>query len=106
MHITFELTAAVPGQSSDTGSVSGDVLVHNGDAFDLSAIQEGESALPEGNHPFVGAIERVGGVLQFRLRWQYDTQTAEPNQPSEPPVLTVSDGPIPDPVIRREEAEV
>lgn len=106
MHITFSLIAGLPGQADDTASVSADVLTHNGIAYDLSAIQDGDSAEPQGEgHPFIGEIERIGGVLHLNLRWQYDAATAEPNQPPERPVLTVSDGQIPDPVIRRKEAE-
>lgn len=106
MHITFHLIAGLPGQADDTASVSGDTLTHNGIAYDLSAIQEGDSGTPAGEHPFVGEIERIAGVLRLHLRWQYDATTAEPNQPPERPVYSVTSGSIPDPVTRREEAEI
>jgi len=95
--------AAIPGHEDDNVSLSGDILTHNGRAFDLSAVPEGGSADPDGDHPFVGPITRTDGVLHLGLRMTYDTATAEPIQPVDPAhwLVDVADGPVPDRVVRK-----
>ncbi|UWS78524.1 hypothetical protein N1037_14745 [Phaeobacter sp. G2] len=100
MKIACICIAGLPGQPETTASVNGDTLTVDGVAYDLSSVPEGGFAEPEGDHPFVGRIERTGGVLLLSLRWHYDTATAEPIQPATAPVLTVTSGPVPDPVTR------
>lgn len=105
MQITISPAAALASEGDDTVTVSGDTITHNGTAFDLSSIPDGGSAEAEGDHPFAGVIERIGGVLHVPLRVQYDRKTAEPHQPRDPAhwVVTVTDGPLPDKVIRKGE---
>ena len=101
MKITCICIAGLPGQPETTASVIGDTLTVDGVAYDLSSVPEGGFAEPEGDHPFVGRIERTGGVLGLSLRWRYDTATANPIQPTDAPVLSVVAGAVPDPIIRK-----
>ncbi|CUH99858.1 hypothetical protein [Leisingera aquaemixtae] len=101
MKITCICGAGLPGHPETAASVSDDVLTVDGAAYDLSAVPDGGYADPEGDHPFVGQIQRIGGELHLSLRWFYDTVTAEANQPSAAPELTVISGPLPDPIIRK-----
>ncbi|MEE2634086.1 MAG: hypothetical protein VX940_07260 [Pseudomonadota bacterium] len=101
MQITCTCIAGLPGQPETTASASGDVITVDGVAYDLSAIPEGGFAEPEGDHPFVGQITRIGGELHLSLRWIYDTSTAEAHQPSVTPVLSVTEGAVPDPITRK-----
>lgn len=105
MKIQLHPMAALPGQPTDTISVSGDVLTHNGVTFDLSPIEEGGVANPTGEHPFVGPITRQGGVIHVGVRYAYDTSTAEPNQPTDSAqwLVDITGGEVPDPVVRRPE---
>ena len=105
MKITCICIAGLPGQPETTASVNGDTLTVDGVAYDLSSVPEGGFAEPQGDHPFAGRIERTGGVLNLSLRWSYDAATAEPIQPDEPPVLTVSAGPLSDPITRLPQTE-
>ncbi|MEX5600755.1 hypothetical protein [Pseudophaeobacter sp. C1-32P7] len=101
MQITFNCIAGMPGQPETSASVSGDTITVDGVAYDLSAMPEGGYAEPEGEHPFVGQIARIGGELHLSLRWIYDTATAEPIQPAAAPVLAVAAGEVPDPITRK-----
>ncbi|RVV99693.1 hypothetical protein EKE94_03150 [Mesobaculum littorinae] len=103
MHIDLHIIAGLPGQPDDTASVAGDVLTHNGTAYDLSAVPEGGSGTLEGDHPFVGPITREGGVLRLGLRLTYDAARAEADQPADPAHwrVEVTEGPVPDRVIRK-----
>ena len=107
MKIQLHPIAALPGQPGDTISVSGDVLTHNGETFDLSPIEEGGEANPTGEHPFVGPITRQDGVIRVGVRYAYDTSTAEPNQPADPAhwLVEITGGAVPDPVARKPESE-
>ena len=100
MKITCLCIAGLPGQTETTASVAGDTLTVDGVAFHLSAVPEGGFAEPEGDHPFSGKIDRIGGALHLSLHWSYDAATAEPIQPATPPVLSVTAGPVPDPITR------
>ncbi len=101
MEITCACIAGLPGQPETTASVSGEVITVDGVAYDLSAVPEGGYAEPEGDHPFVGQIARIGGELHLSLRWIYDTSTAEVHQPGVAPVLAVTEGEVPDPITRK-----
>lgn len=103
MKLTLHLQAA---SADTTASVSGDTLTHNGAAFDLSSVPEGGTAEPSGDHPFVGKITRENGEIQAAILWQYDSATAEPDQGTDHPVVTLTSGAIECPVIRRPEPEV
>ncbi|MEX5601207.1 hypothetical protein [Pseudophaeobacter sp. C1-32P7] len=101
MQITFNCIAGLPGQPETSASVSGEVITVDGVAYDLSAVPADGYAEPEGEHPFTGRIERIGGELHLSLRWTYDTSTAEAHQPSATPVLAVTEGEVPDPITRK-----
>lgn len=101
MQVTCTCVAGLPGQPETTASVSGDTITVDGVAYDLSAVPEGGFAEPEGDHPFAGRIERIGGELQLSLLWHYDTATAEAHQPASAPVLAATEGAVPDPITRK-----
>jgi hypothetical protein len=105
MDITCICIAGLPDQPETTASVSGDTITIDSVAYDLSAVPEGGFAEPEGEHPFVGRITRIGGELCLSLLWPYDAATAEANQPPTAPVLTVIAGEVPDPIIRKPEPQ-
>ncbi|QBR36025.1 hypothetical protein ETW23_07600 [Leisingera sp. NJS201] len=100
MKITIQTKAALPGAPETSALVGGDVITVDGVPFDLSGVPEGGFATPEGDHPFIGRITRIDGELHVRLRWRYAAAAAEPVQPAELPALSVSNGPVPDPIVR------
>lgn len=100
MKLILSLQAMAPDGVATTASVDGDTLTYNGEAYDLSEIPNGGmGVVPEGG-PFSGDIERTEGVLSVPLRWQFSPHNAASVQPSEPVVLTIDGGPVPDPVER------
>lgn len=101
MKITIHLVAGLPGQSETVASVSGDTLTVDGTEYALGALQEGDEGTLEGDTPFVGPVTREGGEIVCSIIWRYDPATAEPVQPAVAQVLTVTSGPIPDPITRR-----
>ncbi|UWQ27291.1 hypothetical protein [Leisingera sp. M523] len=105
MNITIHLRACRSHETETTASVAGDVFTWSGNEFDLSSIPEGGRALPIGDHPFCGEITRQNGVLSFAVEWFYNEESAAASQGAEPPVLTVTGGPVPDPVIRLQTEE-
>ena len=100
MKLTMSPQAGLPGVSETIASVAGDVLTVDGTAYDLTAIPEGGEAMPEGVHPFVGAIRREGGEIIASIVWIYG-EGAAVNQPTDPAhyVVTVADGAVPSPII-------
>lgn len=60
----------------DTVVGAGASVFVNGVEFDLSTIPDGGEGVPEGEHPFVGPILRVGDVLRYKLLVRYDARTA------------------------------
>lgn len=98
----MKITIYARGDRAETAaSVAGDTLTVDGVDYDLSAVQEGDTATVEGDAPFVGPITREGGEIVCAMLWSYDPASAEANQPDVAPVLTVTSGPVPDPVTRR-----
>lgn len=55
-----------------TIEVQGATLIYDGVSYDLSAIPEGGEV--EGQAPAIGAIKRVGGVIEITLQYFYDSQ--------------------------------
>lgn len=100
MELTFHLIAGAPGVTETTASVSGDILVVNGTAFDFEDVPEGGAAVLSGDHPFIGPVRREGGVLKAGIAWVYDMALAARDQPATPPVQTVASGAAADPVTR------
>lgn len=101
MKLTTHLIAGIPGQPETHASVAGDTITIDGVEYPLGALQEGDEGTMEGETPFVGSITREADEIACSIIWRYDPATAEPVQPTVPPVLTVTDGPIPDPITRR-----
>lgn len=104
MIITMSPIAWFPGQPETTLTIAGDVITVDGIDYDLSAVPEGGEAMPEGDHPFIGAIRREAGVIHCAIPCRYDADTAAPNQPVDPEhlVVTASDGAVALPIIRKE----
>lgn len=106
MKITTYLEMGPAGCTETIASIDGDVITVDGIVCDLSAIGEGDVSAPDGIHPFATAsgkaipITRVDGVLQVPVRWVFDPATADPDQGNTHPVLIVTSGAVPDPVIR------
>ena len=105
MKLTLHLMVGAPGQPQTTADVAGDVLTVDGAEYDLSAVPEGGRPTPQGDHPFTGRITRQGGIIQAALIWRYDGANALPDQGSDPAVIEVTSGPVPDPVLRQKEAQ-
>ena len=101
MNLSFSPQRGLLGQQETTIVVSGDTIIVDGTAFDLSAVPEGGEATPEGVHPFVGTITRQGGVIHATVRIRLDG-TAEREQPSDPAhwVILGAAGPVEIPAIR------
>lgn len=93
MKISFSPIAALPGAMPTLVAVkSGETLTINGEVFDLSPIPEG-GALPVADEgtPFVGQIERNGGVLHLTLLLEYGP--SDPSVPFMPePIINPPDG--------------
>lgn len=106
MKLAIMKQVGLPDAPETTASASGDVLTVNGEVFDLSLVPEGGSAVAEGEgHPFVGPITRSGGVLQVPMIWTYDAANADPDQGSDVPVVEVTGGAVPDPIVRKPDLE-
>ncbi len=99
MKLTLSPIMGLPGQPDTAASVAGDVLTVNGVAYDLTAIPEGAEATPEGDHAFIGNITRTGGEISATVVWAYGAGAA--NQPTSLAhwVVTVTDGPVPSPIV-------
>lgn len=107
MKVIAYLEVGVAGCVETKARVDGDIITVDGLPCDLSAIGEGDLGIPDGDHPFAVALgepmpaTRSGGVLHVAIRWVYDPATADPDQGTEHPVLTVTSGAVPDPVRRQ-----
>ena len=101
MKLTLHLQAGQTGDTDTAASVAGDVLTVDSVAYDLSAVPEGGKAEPSGEHPFVGNITRENGEIVAAILWQYNSATAEPDQPPVHPVVTITSGEVADPVVRK-----
>ncbi len=107
MQLILSPVAGLPGDPETVADVSGDVLTLDGVPYDLSAVPEGGEAIPEGDdHPFIGPITRKGGEIRATIRWAYGPG-AEANQPTDPAhwIASVTDGPVPSPVVKTPEPE-
>ena len=102
MNLEFRLVAMLPGGTETTASVDGETLTVSGVDYDLSGIEDGGAATPQGDHPFIGEIIKDGGVISASLIWYYDPETAVNNQGSVHPTASVTSGSVPDPVTRME----
>jgi hypothetical protein len=88
MHLILSPQRGLPGTHETTVTVAGDTLIVDGVAYDLSQVPEGGRAEPEGEHPFIGAITRQGGVIRATVRVVLG-DTAEAYQPADPAHWTI-----------------
>lgn len=98
--ITANLSADLANGHETTASVNGRILTVDGNDYDLSELGEGDTATAAGQHTFIGPIAMADGVTRLTLLWSYDPSTADPDQGTSHPVLTVTSGAVPDPVKR------
>lgn len=107
MQINLSPVRGLPGDLETALSVSGDVLMVDGVAYDLSSVPEGGAATPEGDHPFTGDITRTGGEITCSVMVKLGDD-ATPYQPADPAhwVVAVVDGAVTIPAERVPEPEV
>lgn len=94
-----------------TATVSGDVITINGEPVDLSPLSDGFRIMGSaiGNKFFVPTeyVERIKGELHITLFLHVDTDTDEQwRNPTEPNVLSVTEGIVPFPDITPPVVEV
>ena len=106
MNLTFSPQRGLLGQPETAIVVSGDTIIVDGTAFDLSAVPEGGEAEPEGEHPFAGKITRQSGKIHASVRIILG-ETADPRQPTDLAhwSLEAADGPVDLPILRRPERD-
>ena len=85
-------------------SVSGLVITIDGQPIDLSVIPEGGYAEPDDESPFIGNVTRD----EVTVRYYYESMKAEPDQSKDWADYTfeVTDGPVPCPIVWKENADV
>ena len=85
-------------------SVSGLVITIDGTPIDLSVIPEGGVAEPDDESPFIGKVTRD----EVTVRYHYESLKAEPYQSKDWDDYTfeVTDGPVPCPIVWKENADV
>ena len=85
-------------------SVSGLVITIDGQPIDLSVIPEGGYAEPDEASPFIGKVTRD----EVTVRYHYESLKAEPDQSKDWADYTfeVTDGPVPCPIVWKENADV
>lgn len=99
MLLTLFPTRGLPSEPETTLSVAGDVLIVNGENFDLSALPEGGIAEADGDHLFVGPITRIDGEIRCSLIVLLGDDAVH-HQPDSPWTVTCSEGAIALPVVR------
>lgn len=101
MQITFYPCHGLAGQPETEISVSGDMIVIDGTAYDLSSVPEGGAAEPSTLEPFVGLITRVGGEIHCSVLAMLGPNAAS-SQSTDPAHwrATVTEGPVALPVLR------
>ena len=79
-----------------TVAVNGLVVTVDGTDYDLSVIPEGGQAEADENSPFIGTVTRES----VTIRYEYDSQLAEPDQSTELADYTfdVTSGDVPCPI--------
>jgi hypothetical protein len=76
------------------------MLTIDGTPYDLSQIPEGGQADAPPNSPFLGIVTRES----VTIRYHYDSQLAEPRQPTNWAnyIFEIESGPVPCPIIWRD----
>lgn len=103
MKIALSPIRGLPGESETEIAVSGDTVTVDGTPYDLSAVPEGGEATPQGEHPFAGTITRKGGEIVCTVQARLGDDAAN-DQPDSPWTVTVTDGPVAIPAVRKQEA--
>ena len=85
-------------------SVSGLVITIEGQPIDLSVIPEGGYAEPDDESPFIGNVTRD----KVTVRYHYESLKAMPDQSKDWADYTfeVTNGPVPCPIVWKENADV
>lgn len=99
MRLTLTPQIGLPGQAETVIRAAGEVLTVDGVPYDLSPIPEGGEGWPEGEHPFVGPIRRIGGRIHATVRVILGPDAA-PHQPDSLWTVAAEDGPIAIPYAR------
>jgi hypothetical protein len=103
----FKLILSPQAGSRDTAiSVSGDVLTIDGNVIDFSQLGEGEQC--DTDAPLIGTARRVDGVITVGVLLQYDSETAEPMQSTDPAdyVIELTSGTATDVIKRKAAADL
>jgi hypothetical protein len=87
----------IASNKTTTVSFNGLVLTIDGEDIDLSIIPVGGEAEPDENSAFIGKVTRE----VVTIRYEYNSQLAEPNQSTnwDDYTFEVTDGPVPCPII-------
>jgi hypothetical protein len=106
MHLILSPQRGLPDEPETTVVVAGDTITVDSVAYDLSLVPECGMGVPEGEHPFVGAITRHGGTIHATVRVALG-DTAAASQPADPAHWTLpeAEGAIEIPAPRRLEPE-
>lgn len=79
--------------------IDGLIVTVDGILHNLSAIPEGGQAEAEDEGPFFGIVTRE----EVKIKYFYNSSTAEPNQSTDIADYTfdMTSGPVPDPIVRK-----
>ena len=90
------ILSPIASTKTTTVSISGLTLTIDGTDYDLSAIPEGGQAEASEESPLIGTVTRE----QVTIRYEYDSQLAEPNQSTDWADYTfdISSGTVPCPI--------
>ena len=93
----------VASNKTTSVSVSGLVVTIDGTEYDISIIPEGGQAEASEDSPFIGTVKRDS----VTIRYEYDSQKAEPNQSTDWDDYTfdVVEGEVPCPIKWKPEPE-
>ena len=98
------ILSPIASNKTTTVSISGLVLTIDGAEYDLSIIPDGGQAEAAQDSPFIGTVTRNS----VTIRYEYDSQKAEPNQSTDWADYTfeVAEGEVPCPIRWKPEPEV
>ena len=93
----------VASNKTTAASVNGLIVTIDGTEYDLSIIPEGGQAEAVQDSPFIGTVTRDS----VTIRYEYDSQKAEPNQSTDwaDSTFEVVDGEVPCPIRWKPEPE-
>lgn len=90
------ILSPIASNKTTSVSINGLIVTVDGTEYDLSVIPEGGQAEADENGPFIGTVTRE----QVTIRYEYDSQLAEPNQSTDWDDFTfdVTAGEVPCPI--------